>query len=209
MTILHTFSPARQPRIEELIAYDRSRREYVVATGDKTAVFPAGATGKRQATRLAVFVAEPALYELASKLSKKQPHLETRAWAAAAYVVDGRVDLDASHGRLATVDGNSHYGAYSITHDDDGRMACDCVDWLGCTAPLVESGARYCKHIIAYVFAARLQEPPAPAEPAAPAARYGNGEAVEPDFLSHWRAYSGRYNRPPLNRQALTAWIYK
>ena len=52
---------------------------------------------------------------------------------------------------VAFVEGNSEFGAYNITAVD-GELCCDCPDWTGLTAPLLPTGRRLCKHVIAYLF---------------------------------------------------------
>lgn len=140
--------------LADVLTYNRSGRKWEVVTGENTVEFPAGETGKRQAYRLAIFVSDPAVYALASQMAKENPALESRAWRAAELLIEGKVRADVP-GVLAQVEGGDAAGAYNICFAD-GQIACDCHDWTGYTAPMLNDGQRVCKHLLAYLFAGQL-----------------------------------------------------
>lgn len=191
--------------LQDLVTYDHKKKEYLVTAGQDIVAFPNGPTGKLLATRLAVFASSPAVYELASKLSKKYPALERRAWLAAELVIDGKLTFSPANDVLAQVDGGDPAGAYNVIALD-GELACDCPDFAGGFAPFTMSGRRLCKHLIAYTFARKLYQE---TTQAATGPRYGDGSAVEPDLAGEWETYSRLYQRPPQNRTALVSWIYR
>jgi hypothetical protein len=141
--------------LTNLIQYDYSAREYTVTAHGREVAFPAGPTGRKNATRLAIHAANPEAYRMAATVAEQHTQLESRAWRATALVVDGKVKPGPVQAVLAAVEGSSEWGDYLITALD-GELMCDCPDYAGGGAPLVESGARYCKHLLAHVFSRQL-----------------------------------------------------
>ena len=139
------------------VKYSQSERSYKV-TDPKTgeiAEFPCGTDGRRKAFRLGVWLHEPALHDMADKISNEYPMLEARAWQAVTMIVEGKVKPLTGQGLIAKVEGSSEYGDYNIIVYGD-ELACDCIDFTGMTAPYLANGQRYCKHILAVLFAREL-----------------------------------------------------
>ena len=137
------------------ISYQRSAREYHVIdtdTGEIVETFPAGM--KDLATRHAISYADPRLARIIKQeILINHPYLESRAWKAAAYVVEDKVTPMPNGPYLAVVEGKD---LYQITRAD-GLTHCNCFDYVGFGAPLVgTNGQRVCKHILATQLVNRL-----------------------------------------------------
>ena len=135
------------------VIYNRSDRCYEVENGGKLLTFPAGANGRREAFQAAVQAQDYLLHSLAAHLCREHPQLSSRIWRACEIVLNDGVTLQGEALALVASQ-SSEYGDYTV-QDVDGLMACDCEDFQGATAVyMADSEQPYCKHILAYYFAA-------------------------------------------------------
>lgn len=139
------------------VTYNRSIRVYQVPHPDtgEIAEFPAGC--KAEAERWAIAAANPRLARIVrDEVLARHPYLESRAWKAAAYLLEDRVTPapdDPLYFAYVTGNGNT----YALRHEDD-LMSCTCSDYAGFGAPLVaENGQRLCCHLISWSLFQRLQ----------------------------------------------------
>jgi hypothetical protein len=136
----------------DLITYNRSARNYNIIhpeTGKIVESFPAG--HKHEAFLYTVSLFEPELFQAAQQVIDRHPQLERRTWKAVTKIIDGAVEIipAPTDGVYATVASSDGMGRYNITNID-GYWACDCIDFTGFSAPMTDTGSRFCTHRIAY-----------------------------------------------------------
>lgn len=144
----------------DLITYNRSTRVYEVVhphTGEIVESFPSKARHEAFIYLVALF--EPELYAVAQRIIARNPQFERRVWKAAELLMNNQVEvLDVPvNNVVAKVAASDGYGRYNVTIEG-GYLACECEDWQSAAAPLTETGARYCKHLLAYRLALALEE---------------------------------------------------
>lgn len=140
------------------LAYNRSARQYEVHTPDGVETFPAGKDGRRSAHRYALATIAPDVVTIAVQIIHRFPVLETRAWRACEIVADGGVTFQPAPNVLAAVASQSddYGGDYTLVRGADGLIYCNCADQA--IAPIIaQSGQQYCKHVLAYQIASRVQ----------------------------------------------------
>jgi hypothetical protein len=144
----------------DLITYNRSDRVYEVVhphTGEIVERFPSKARHEALMYLIALF--EPELYQAVQRIITRNPQFERRVWKAAELVMTGQVEIlgvpvNNVVGKVAASDG---YGRYNVALES-GYLTCECADFVDAAAPLTESGARYCKHLLAYRLALLFEE---------------------------------------------------
>lgn len=145
---------------DDYIQYDRRQRHYEVANGDGEIVetFPSGTANKRKALRFTIELFSPQLADLAKKVSQKHPQLESCAWKACRVVMSGKIQFINTGNVIATVDGSSPDGAYTVT-DKHGVMLCTCLHFRE-GGIIVQNDKRFirqfCKHGLAVSFCQEL-----------------------------------------------------
>ena len=139
----------------DLITYDRSAREYLVAhpeTGDVLDRFPAGQ--KAAAFRYLVSLFAPELYQAAERVISRHPQLERVTWKGVEILTSGGVEVltPPVNNCLAMVASSDGAGRYAIT-TENGFISCQCQHFQSFAAPMTDSGRMICKHIMAYQLA--------------------------------------------------------
>lgn len=146
--------------LQDLITYDRKARQYLAIhpdTGEIIETFPP--KHRHEAFLYLVSLFEPELYRLAGNIIERHPQLERVTWKAVEIVVNRGVELVTPpvDNVLAKVSSSDGYGRYAVTVES-GYVSCQCEHWQSFAAPVTASGARYCKHIIAWKLANMLED---------------------------------------------------
>ena len=166
------------------IQRDEKSGKWLVRHDNQTGEFEGNHAGRVQANRFALSVDHPELVELVKRLIAKHelPGLEERAWRAADIVASGQVtmqpaDRNNNVGRVCSQSGNDVY-----TIQKREMLLCLCEDYQSQQAPMLSTGQRLCKHVLAFClvyelagrpFLERLEEDaPTPVQPR-PKDRYG------------------------------------
>lgn len=133
------------------ITYDRKERVYKWIDPDSGEILTAPAKQKAELFRAAVGMLEPNLYKSAERITERHLQLERITWKAVEIVANNGVEIfpGAHNGVAAMVDSSDGFGRYAIISTEYGPT-CQCAHFQEGYAPLTESGARYCKHIMAY-----------------------------------------------------------
>ncbi|MCA9925267.1 MAG: hypothetical protein KC419_10030 [Anaerolineales bacterium] len=132
------------------ITYDRSERIYKWIDPESGQIFTAPSRQKHELFKTAVAMLDPDLYQVATSMIDQHPQIERVVWKAVELVTENRVDaFDVPKGDvIAMVDSSDGYGRYAVSLTD-GYHVCQCEHWQSFSAPLIESGARVCKHVAA------------------------------------------------------------
>jgi SWIM zinc finger len=153
------------------VKYDPSARAWTTTNGT-TAAFPPGDVGKRQAELHALMHDAPDVAdEVSAIIANAEAALmfdveaiTSRAIKAGFLIRDGKVwpgvPFDQPGGclnEIARVRG-SQDEAYIVTCDKEDNCYCDCFDFLSERAPILPSGQRACKHILAVLICESLIE---------------------------------------------------
>ncbi|MCA9924548.1 MAG: hypothetical protein KC421_19365 [Anaerolineales bacterium] len=132
------------------ITYNRTDKRYEWTDPQSGEILTAPSKQKHMLFKTAVAMLDPDLYQVAVNMIDQHPQLERVVWKAVELVTENRVDVfDIPTGNiLAMVDSSDGYGRYAVSFDD-GYHTCQCEHWTSFSAPLIESGARVCKHVAA------------------------------------------------------------
>jgi len=135
------------------ITYDRKEKHYqwTDPTTGETFQFTSEQKRSGAAFQFAVSMLESDLYEAAQRIIANHPQLERATWRAVELVVRNAVGVfpAPANGVLAMVNSSDGFGRYAIAAQD-GYTSCQCENFTSMDAPMTASGARYCKHILAY-----------------------------------------------------------
>lgn len=146
------------------IQYNRTARAWQVLNGTVTS-FPAGPQGQRQAQRCAlehdrpdiaaelqIFLEDMALTSL--QIPVDVASITSRAFKAAFIIRDGKLlppvpfsEPGGCMNEIARAQGSESL-PYIITYEEGLGCFCDCPDFLG-DAPILPTGQKACKHILA------------------------------------------------------------
>ena len=145
------------------VKFNQEAGEWQVRQGNKVATFGQLKEGMYDALRFAITLEYPEVVALIAALEKKyvaDPHLDDliiRAWRAARLLVTGYVLAPfKDDGRtVARVCSLSRRGQYYVHAYGGGIVSCNCPDYNN-GAPIIREGQRACKHILAVLFARRL-----------------------------------------------------
>ena len=152
------------------VSQDPQTGKWLVRNGGQIAEFDGNHDGRMQANRLALSLDYPRLVDLVQRLVSKYclPGLEERAWRGAHIVAFGRVSRQPQdqYNNVGLVQSQSSNDAYNIQQRE--HLLCLCQDYQSQRAPMLPTGQRLCKHIIAFCLVYELDgRPPDEAGPAA------------------------------------------
>lgn len=147
--------------------------QWLVRSGDQTVEFEGSHTGWVQAHRLILALDYPQLVELVKRLITKHdlPGLEERVWRAADIVASGQVTFQPAdrNNNVGCVRSQSGNDVYTIQKRE--RLLCLCEDYQSQRAPMLSTGQRLCKHVLAFCLAYELAGRPSLEQPEAEASR--------------------------------------
>ena len=133
------------------ITYDRTEKTYKWTDPNSGEVLTAPARQKESLFRAAVGILDPELTAAAEDIIKRHPQLERVTWKAVSLVAHDMIEVFPAprSGVVAMVASSDEFGRYAVEQTAHG-LTCQCVHFQDGYAPLIESGSRYCKHLIAY-----------------------------------------------------------
>lgn len=145
------------------VAYDRSAKLWQTMNGSLIATFPPGQEGKTQAVDRAIHEANPALHQHLHRLIDRYPDLTSRAYKAAAMLINDSIQNAAPGVPTALVDVRSQSQPdTSYTIQKRECLVCPCDDYQEVYADRVPSiwvqgtEQKMCKHILTLLFATKL-----------------------------------------------------
>lgn len=133
------------------IIYNRTDKQYEWTDPASGEIFTAPAKQKHELFKTAVALSDPDLYEVAQRMIEQYPHIERVVFKGLQLVTDEMIEVfDIPKGNImAMVQSSSDgYGRYAVSNEE-GYHTCQCEHWQGFHAPLIDTGARVCKHIAA------------------------------------------------------------
>ncbi|MCA9924914.1 MAG: hypothetical protein KC421_21210 [Anaerolineales bacterium] len=132
------------------ITYNRTDKQYEWTDPQSGEILTAPSKQKHELFKTAVAMLDPDLYQVATNMIDQHPQIERVVWKAVELVTENQVDVfDVPNGNiLGMVDSSDGYGRYAVSLPD-GYHTCQCEHWQSFSAPLLESGARVCKHVAA------------------------------------------------------------
>lgn len=143
------------------IDYNRKekRYEWIDPESGEILTAPPGAANKRDLFQTAVAMTHPEIHEIATRLIEQNPHAERVIWRAVELATENAVELLAAPRAnvIGMVDSSDGYGRYAVQLVD-GYHTCQCEHWQSMAAPIIDSGARLCKHVAAVWLVQMTQE---------------------------------------------------
>lgn len=149
------------------VSHNRKEKNWIAMEGElEVARFPHGGAGKAAARVEAIRHNSVVVFNRAKQASIKNPRLSARIWSAAEDVVNHHVfeprpgnqvnevaRVRSSSFNPAEADARLYEddGCYSIQHR--GFLVCHCEDYQFEKAPLMNSGQRACRHVLAFLVA--------------------------------------------------------
>lgn len=142
------------------ITYNRTAKEYEFVNPETGELHTAPAKCKGELFRAAVAMLDPDLYQAAEQIAARHPQLERVTWRAVELVTADAVEAypRPRGGVVAMVDSSDGFGRYAIEAGEYGN-SCQCEHFQSMAAPVTDSGARFCKHILAYRLWLRTRAP--------------------------------------------------
>jgi hypothetical protein len=146
---IHSSIKGDTPMID--ITYNRQAKEYEFVNPETGELHTAPAKAKADLFRAAVAMLDPELFAAAERVIARHPQLERVTWRAVELVANDAVEVyPAPRGAVvAMVEASDGLGRYAVETGEYGHT-CQCEHFTSFAAPVTESGARFCKHILAF-----------------------------------------------------------
>ncbi len=139
------------------IEYNRKKKVWAAQNGGLVGEYASEDGGKKAAVQAAVLYENSKVYAAVCRIAEKHPELDAMAWRAGRLVINGSVLPPRPGNRvneIARVKSQGRERAYSIQQRD--TIVCGCEWYQFKKAPVLDSGQRYCTHILAAAIARQL-----------------------------------------------------